>query len=357
MQPKKRNGYIDIIKFILAVIVAEFHLESGLFPGGRVAVEGFYMISAFLMMKNIARDKYPQDSLGVSTLRFTANKYKALFQYLLPSVAVGYVVYAIMEERTIVEFLRRAPLLLFEIIPLRTSGIRGIHVVGISWYLSAMFLALGILYPLCRKFRRNFTLMVCPLIFVFAYGFVSENYGTIAVTSGFLEDALFSSGMARALGASAAGCLIFEISEALSEKRFSVFGRLSFTALELAGYWYLFYAMHNHPKSKYDFVLVFLMFGLLTIGICGLSFTTYLFRGKWTKAFGICSTLIVLNHYYWCKYLLKVLGKGYFKTDKVWHYVAAVAVSCAVVYVAGQLVNLVMKKGGRLFLAKDKASC
>lgn len=358
MQPKRRNGYIDIMKFILALIVAEFHLESGLFPGGRVAVEGFYMISAYLMMKNLARDKYPQDSLGVATVRFTAGKYKALLQYLLPSVIIGYIVYARMEGRTMEEFLRRAPLLLFEIVPLRTTGIRGIHVVGISWYLSAMFLALAILYPLCRKFRRNFTLVWCPLIFLFAYGFVSETYESIAVTSGFMDGALFSSGMARALGSSAAGCLLFEIGEALEGKRFTLFGRITFTALELAGFRYLFYAMHNHPRSKYDFVLVFLMFGLLIIGLNSLSFTALLLRGRWTKFFGTCSTLIVLNHYYWCRYLPQILGEEYYKTDKVWHYVAAVALSGALVYAAGQLVGLVLNKGGRLFLAKPQdGSC
>ena len=47
----KRNGYIDIIKFLFAIIIAEFHLGTGVFPGGRLAVEGFFMISGFLMIK------------------------------------------------------------------------------------------------------------------------------------------------------------------------------------------------------------------------------------------------------------------------------------------------------------------
>lgn len=350
MKPKERNGYIDFIRFIFALVVTEFHLETGWFPGGRVVVEGFYMISAFLMMKSIARDKHPEDSLGVSTLRFTAHKYRALFLYLLPSAIFGYVVYAIMENRQLLSCLQRLPLLFFEIVPLRTAGFQGIHVVGISWYLSAMFLVLAILYPLCRKFRRGFTLTVCPLLFLFCYGFISETYKSIAVTSGFVENALFSSGIYRALGASAAGILIYEISVELSKKNVTKLGRAAFTVLELAGYAYLFYAMHYHPKSKYDFFLVFLMMFLLTVGICGLSATTYLFRGKWTRPFGTLSTLIVLNHYYWYRYLPNVLGEGYHMTEKVWHYVAAVALSCAVVFVAGWLLELALKKlSGRFF--------
>ena len=291
----------------------------------------------------------------MSTPRFTAHKYKALFIYLLPSVLFGYAVYALIENRTFLSCLQRLPLLFFEIVPLRTAGFQGVHVVGVYWYLAAMFLVLAILYPLCRKFRRGFTLTFCPLIFLFSYGFISQTYKSIAVTSGFLEDALFSSGIYRALGACSAGILIYEISEALSKKKVTGLGRAVFTVLELAGFVYLFYAMHYHPKSKYDFFLVFLVFGLLIIGICGLSATTYLFRGKWTRPLGTLSTLIVLNHYYWYRYLPQVLGEGYHKTEKVWHYVAAIAFSCVVVYLGGRLVEWALNKlSGRFLVNKTE---
>jgi peptidoglycan/LPS O-acetylase OafA/YrhL len=45
----KRNGYIDIVKFFFALVIAEFHVNSGLFPGGRLACEVFFMINGLLL--------------------------------------------------------------------------------------------------------------------------------------------------------------------------------------------------------------------------------------------------------------------------------------------------------------------
>ena len=66
----KRNGYIDIIKFVFAIMIAEFHLGSGLFLGGRLAVDGFLMITGYLMMVSVERDKHLEFNTGKSTVKF-----------------------------------------------------------------------------------------------------------------------------------------------------------------------------------------------------------------------------------------------------------------------------------------------
>ena len=56
---KSYNSYIDVVKFIFALIILEFHLNSGLFPGGRLAVEGFFMISGYIDEMNYQHDDIP----------------------------------------------------------------------------------------------------------------------------------------------------------------------------------------------------------------------------------------------------------------------------------------------------------
>ena len=73
----KRNGYIDIIKFLFAIIIAEFHLGSGIFLGGRIAVEGFFMITGYLMLKSSEKENATDIGLGKSTASFLWKKYKA----------------------------------------------------------------------------------------------------------------------------------------------------------------------------------------------------------------------------------------------------------------------------------------
>ena len=88
----KRNGYIDVIKLLFAIVIAEFHWGSGVFAGGRVAVEGFFIISGFLMMKTIEREG-DGENLARSTVGFMWRKYKALFYNLLPALVVDRIVY------------------------------------------------------------------------------------------------------------------------------------------------------------------------------------------------------------------------------------------------------------------------
>lgn len=148
---KLRNGYIDIVKFLFALIITDFHFNTGLFPGGRMAVEGFFFISGYFMMQNINRNKYPEDSLGASTVRFMKGKFETLLPYLLPAVIFAFGIDCYIYQRPLSEMLKQAPLLLFDVVPLFEAGFQGIYVVGISWYLAAMFISLAILYPFCKN--------------------------------------------------------------------------------------------------------------------------------------------------------------------------------------------------------------
>lgn len=349
-----RNGYIDMIKFIFAIMIAEFHLNAAWFPNGRIAVEGFFMISSYLMMRYIERDRHPEDSLGVSTVRFVYHKWKGLFPILLPSALIAYVITCIIQQKGLLSSLDQLPLLLFEVVPLRNAGYVGRYVVGISWYLSTMFIALAILYPLCRKFRTGFTLAVCPMLAILFYGLLAHLYGHIGIGADFIENSFINSGVLRAVAASALGILVYEAVSRLSVRKPSTAGRVLFTLAEVAGYAYLFYACLKHPRSGYDFFCVYLLFGLLIIGISGFSFTSYLWNPKWTKWLGLMSTYIVLNHVYWNQFLVRKFGSGYGLKGKAWIYVLLVLASCLVVHVASKLIQLGMKKFSSLKLWESK---
>ncbi len=350
---KVRNGYIDIVKFLFAVIVTEFHLNTGLFPGGRMAVEGFFIISGYFMMQNINRNKYPEDSLGVSTVKFLSGKFKTLFPYLLPAVILAFGIAGYIYQRPLTEMLKQAPLLLFDIVPLCEAGFQGIYVVGISWYLAAMFLALAILYPLCKKFGSNFVLSVCPTACLLIYGTLSHFYGNMAIGTDWLDISLISSGVFRGLAGCAAGCVLSEICRVLSKKQVNVKGRILFTVLEILGFAYFFFSMKKFPLSKYEFVLVFVVFGLLVIGIGGLSFTSVIFRGNWTKFFGIASTLLVLSHYNINILFRHLYGADYIHTNKLFLCIGCVALGCLAVYLCGWLITKLMNKTSKLKIWKE----
>jgi len=345
MEQRKRNGYIDIIKFVFALIIMESHQLTAVFHGGRVVVEGFFMVSSYLMMCYIQRNNYPEDTLGVSTMRFIGRKYKGLLPFLLPSALINYIIICFAKRTGLKAAITTLPLLLFEVVPLKDTGFGGHYVLGISWYLSAMFVALAILYPLCKKFGRNFTLVVCPLLAVLIYGYLSHIYGSLAISGMYTAAGNpIHVGLLRGLAGSALGCVLYDICQLLSTKKVTICGRVVFAVLEILGFALLFWMMYYHPKSKYDYVCAFLIFGLLIIGISGISATSVLLRGDWTKKFGTWSTLIVLNHWGFKTLLPKVFGKDYIHTNKVWLYHLGVIACCIVTYLLSKLVKLMMNK-------------
>ncbi len=350
----KRNGYIDFIKFVFAIIIAEFHLNLGIFPAGRVAVEGFFIISGYLMLASMQREGGEIKSLGRSTVEFIFKKYKALFYFLLPSVILSYIVTSLYIERAFVEALKKAPLLLFEIVPLRSTGIKGEYVLGISWYLSTMLITLAVLYPLVKKFKKTTTLVVCPLIVLIGYGTLSGVYGHIAINNQYIKDTLIIAGVVRGFAGCALGCVLFEISKCVAKKTPTALARALFTALEVASFTYFIYLMHNYPKSMYEYLMIVPLFIFLFIGINGLSYTSYVLSPKWTKPLGIASTLIVLTHYCWTKYLPKILGNGYKSTTKVLWYVVAVTASCIIVYLFSILLKLLFARLAKIRLWKSE---
>ncbi len=347
-----RNGYIDVIKFIFALIIADFHFNSGVFKGGRIAVEGFFMISGYLMMCSLSRDR-SRDSIAISTCKFIWKKYKSLFYFLFPSAIIAFCVCSYFRKLAPLKIFQRLGLLLFEIFPMYGTGLQGEYVVGISWYLSSMLIALAILYPLTKRFRRSFTLLCCPFVVIFGYGVLAHYFGSMAVNYQYIPETIFNSGIIRGLAGCSLGCLLYEASSVVSSKEPTKIARIIFTIAEVCAFAYFIYQMCVLPKTIYDFISIVAIFIFLWIGISGLSYTSYLWRFKWTKALGTISTLIVLNHYYWNALLEKTVGADSPKSSYFGWYILLIAISCAVVYLASIVIKLIFSRLGKIKLWKN----
>lgn len=344
MAQMKRNGYIDITKFIFAILIMLFHFGSDVLKGGYLAVEGFFMITGFFMMKSVEKSNSAEPT-GVSTVKFMYRKYKSLLPMLFVSAAVGFVLYVIIKEQDFTTVFKNFWLILFEIFPLQTAGFKdGYYVIGISWYLSSMFIALAILFPLAKKFKRNFVLVICPLLTVLCYGIIAAKYGMIGgVAKKLIEGTILQQGIIRALAGCSLGCILSEIVKKVGGCEYTKLARIVFTVLELSALGFIIYFMRDFYYSKFDFVVVILLFGMLIIGIGGLSYTSNLWNPKWAKHFGTASTLMVLNHCYWCNFI-KLKLNDLTMNQKMLVYLGLVAVTCVVVFFLSKLLTIGVNK-------------
>lgn len=299
MHQDNRNSYIDFIKFVFAIIIVMFHVSPSthVFEGGRIAVEGFFMISGYLMLLSLNRQKPSDNKVGQATLSFLYHKWVGLLPYLIASLVCAYCIDMLLFKTDFKAHLAKMPLLLFELFPTQVEGFRGVYYLGISWYISSMFLALAILYPLCKKYGSDFTFIFAVPLTMVLYGSLSYKFGHLATCSDWLTP-FINSGMIRGLAGCLLGCLLYEFSKLFSTCQFSKHKRQVLHFIELGCYFLFFFIIQQHPKSVYEYVSIFVIFSFLLIGLTGLSVLEIALSKFNTKWLGTCSTLFVLNHFF-----------------------------------------------------------
>ena len=236
----------------------------------------------------------------------------------------------------------QASLLLFEMIPLQVAGFNGFYATGVSWYLSALLLGSMVVFPLAKRFKTSFSLWIAPFVSILCYGYLICNFNNVSEPNVWMSQ-LFNSGMFRALAGLCAGCFLHECSIRLGDRKQTAFGKTLMTVLEIAGWGYCVYVMHTYPKSMYDAAVVFVMFGLLLIGINRYSYLSDLIQFRWTKHLASVSTVVYLNHYYWGRLVEQELSE-LSAVEQTAIYLALTAVSATAVYFVGRLLMALWDK-------------
>lgn len=350
---KQRNNYIDIMKLIFAVMVVMFHYGGDLLPGGRLAVEGFFMISGYFMMKSIERDRHADDQLGLSTVHFIGHKLASLFPILLASIIVNFILAAVKNSWTLNDIWRRIQLTPPAVLTLYSAGYSGNWLLGIDWYLSSMMLTLLLLYPFCRRFKTNFVLTVCVPLCIFCYGFIDHAYGNLAVNAEWLENPVIQTSMLRSFGGITAGCILYECTRVLEMKDYKKPARILLGILEVVLFAYFIYECKYEPKTKFDFVAVMALFGSLLISISGIGLWGFVFKGRnirWTKLFTTMSTVIVMNNITLSSCYQTWRGQKYAYTLKgEAEYVGWLVVACLIAWLLSKLIEFLISKLSDLF--------
>lgn len=231
---KQRNGTIDFLRFLFALVVVIFHGrklasdgEFALMERGNLAVEFFFLVSGYLMMRSAAR--VPENvSIGHETARFLARKIKVVYPSIL---------YAFIPSMIIVISIGLAPApgesilsSVWEILLLRMSGIKGMTANTITWYISAMLISMLALYPLILKFRKDFAYIIAPLITIFFLGYICKIAGTLARPEKWLG--ILYQGIMRASAELSLGCICYQVSERLRKVPFTPLARALLTILQ-----------------------------------------------------------------------------------------------------------------------------
>ncbi len=276
----KKNYELDFWKFIFSLVIIVYHSHNFKCAGenpdllikGYIGVEFFFMVSGYLMMSGIVRDK--QKGIERSTWSFIGKKVKAFMPITIFAFLVNFFVWTIANEKMsfkniLIAFLYTPPELMY----IRHTGIRFAthNYNGPGWYISAMLLGMFILYPLAKKYSKKFGLYIAPILSAGLYAWISHytKNDSFSVIKEWLKGV--NGGLVRAVAGLCLGAFIYYVTEKIksSPRQLNTAGHITVGIAEVFIVFALYLFMRNNVTESYgianDAIAVLYMFFLLVI--------------------------------------------------------------------------------------------
>ena len=303
----KKNGKIELLRFIFCIIVACYHLiiplglEKFRFMGmsffafGRVGVEFFFLLSGFFLANSVRKMQGKPGSVSKKTVEFTAKKWYSVMPIYVPIFIVVFIVdqliFSFTDAPLFDKIIGAFPnLFLFYY----SNGIWHPYLISVVWYISKMLLAGAILFPLLYKNGKTFARVICPIIAVFCYEYMLLKTGCLGGDQEHLFG-LFSKWFLRALGGMSLGIFMYELVGYLKKLDFKKGARIFFTCFEVALYIFAI-VLTATTDIKFEGHFIPVIFTALTITLSDIGFGGKCFNNKFVYFLGKLSLPFFLCH-------------------------------------------------------------
>lgn len=343
---KERNHFIDFMKFIFSFIIVAYHSwlfigfeKPSLFKYGCFAVEFYFIVTGYLMMRSIDI-KTNKTNAGISTLEFLKNKLKPIFPYILVSFIIGSV--ALFKGRLISDKILFSNSFILEILQLGVIGI-DYYVNNATWYISAMLIALFVLYPIAIKTKKNYPTLIAPLILLL---FLILKFSLdINILDPISKTNFGLNGLYRAFIYIPLGNILYKLTKKIKKCNFTNFGKIILTIIELTSYIVVILAMHYNLFG--DVLISILIAIAVMISFSSKSYTYKYLNFKIFEKLGKFGFIMYLNNIYVRNYMINNgYVYGYKKTFTI--YIIAVFTISLICYILvpllTKLLNIIWKK-------------
>lgn len=309
---KNYNGTLDFMKlmFTIAIFFYHFNVQWGVdwaFPSGSMAVEYFFIVSGYFMAVSVMRDKTQVDNntLGRQTLSFVWHKAKVVIPYYIFAFIISFIVYCLYYlsgSETTVELLEKFLHMIPCFFLMSATGIELTSPLGLTWYISAMLIAMMFLYPIFKKYKDIFLHIISPLVAVILLGYMSQTYGGLTATNSL--DGYLTRTILRAFLDICVGCCVYVASEKLKTFSLTIFAKSALTLIEAALYTSVFITMMFLDKSLVFVMIIFLFFAV-SITTSRQGILTRIFDNRLIRYSSKFSLAFYLNHSACRRFLIK----------------------------------------------------
>lgn len=298
-----RNGIIEFMRFIFSLVVICYHGLAFLpkdsqflrFPNGAIAVEFFFVLSGFLMAKTASKKLHNETSIGIDSAKFICKKYLSIFPYHLYAFIFTFIITVIINNFSFVEMIKSFVNAIPNLFLLDMTGLPNKLIVGYEWYISAMLIAMAVIYPFLRRWFNLTTKVFAPVISLLLLGWIWQKYGQMTYIS--LWTGFAFKGVIRAFAEILLGCAAYSVYEKIKNLNFTAFGKFSLLVIEAIGYTAtLLYAATKKSETYYFYLILFIALSI-AVSFSGKTITCQIFKSKVFMFLGKLSLPLYLNQY------------------------------------------------------------
>lgn len=192
----------DTIRWIMAIVIVMYHIFVNFYnnipsmrylSGGYLAVEGFFIISGFLLMKSFFsyQQKYMDYSPYQQLKQFTISKIRRLYPEFLFIFIITVIIRYILHQPTPWHLWMPNLLMMGNL-----CGIQGI--VRDVWFISSLFWLSIFLFGMMLFYDKKFYLFFLPIIILLCYLFLIDVSKVLTIHSAPIYFNIISGGVIRA---------------------------------------------------------------------------------------------------------------------------------------------------------------
>lgn len=227
----KRSAYIEFLRFFVAICIFMLHTLELLIGVNKhcayvlaVMVEFFFILSGFLMMRHIMENPDEKEDAFV----YTFNKAKSVFLPVFIVHIIHFIVTCIAGKvSSLWEIVESFWHYRWNFLLLQCAGFtkapqfNGDYLVGPVWYISALLIAVLVLYTPAKRWTKTFVQFICPLLVLTVYGYISQQYGHIDVGNELVAGIVLLA-VLRALAGICAGCMTYYFTKKIVDGEWKV---------------------------------------------------------------------------------------------------------------------------------------
>ena len=344
---KKINGEIEILRIIFASIVMLHHgaLNFGFSfaLNGGVSDEYFFVVTGCLMAKGVKGRLFDKRDIPNANWNHIIRKLKVFYPYYFLSFMLQIVLLFVRDGLAIKDVLIK---IIYSLPQLLLLGMNGIYYnntisVGGGWFVSAMIMAVFLLYPILLYNYELATKYIFPCIGIWGLGLLFINSGTIATVLPIVNN-LFTSGLVRATAEISLGAFGYEVASALFMLHCSKLIEMVMTLLK----WICFGITIIYTLSGFDNSLSPVIFAICLFGVI-FSFsgkTTVIPCGKISRYLGRLSVSLYLTHYVVIYVFLAIFGNSISKRQFVCFIISSFLVAIVAKLIVSSFGNVIKKR-------------